>query len=141
LEVREKASRDPVTEVDLACEELPVSAIRGRYPDDAILSEERGGEVSEDGRTWLLDPLDGTANYAKGLPLFCCCVSVLEAALYHASAGAGAWLDRAGETSPLRVGDAARLEDAFVGADSRLGGLRDAGGRRPLDRLSARAGR
>lgn len=152
-DVHEKAPKDPVTEVDLACEEFLVLAIRERYPADAILSEERGGEMSGTGRTWLLDPLDGTANYAKGLPLFCCCVSVLEAgsaghrvahaavaapalgAVYHASAGLGAWLDRGGASSPLRVGGAAWLEDAFVGADSRFGGARDTDGRRPLDRL------
>jgi myo-inositol-1(or 4)-monophosphatase len=61
-EVREKAPKDFVTEVDLLCEELMVNAIGERYP-DAILSEEMGGSVSESGRTWLLDPVDGTANY------------------------------------------------------------------------------
>jgi hypothetical protein len=66
--VREKAPKDFVTEVDLLCEELMVNAIRERYPDDAILSEERGGSVSEDGRTWLLDPVDGTAN-SRAAPL------------------------------------------------------------------------
>ena len=49
--MREKAPKDIVTEVDLLCEELMVSAIRERYPDDAILSEEQGGEISATGRT------------------------------------------------------------------------------------------
>ena len=48
-EVREKAPKDFVTEVDLLCEELMVKAIGERYPDDAILSEERGGSVSASG--------------------------------------------------------------------------------------------
>ncbi|MDQ5819100.1 MAG: hypothetical protein M3334_12125, partial [Actinomycetota bacterium] len=61
--VREKGPKDLVTEVDLLCEELMVNAIRERYPHDAILSEEQGGEISKEGRTWLLDPVDGTANY------------------------------------------------------------------------------
>lgn len=153
-DVREKAPKDPVTEVDLLCEEFLVSAIRERFPGDAILSEERGGEVSREGRTWLLDPLDGTANYARGLPLFCCCVSVLEACpsghrvahaavsvpalgtLYRASARGGAWVDSdAGGTTRLRVGGAAWLEDAFAGADSRFGVSGDGGRRRPLGRL------
>jgi myo-inositol-1(or 4)-monophosphatase len=100
-EVREKAPKDFVTEVDLLCEELMVNAIGERYPDDAILSEEMGGSVSESGCTWLLDPVDGTANYMKANPMFCACVSVMEGGtvthaavaaprlgdLYHARSG------------------------------------------------------
>lgn len=148
-EIREKAPKDIVTEVDLLCEDYLVSAINEHSPEDAILSEERGGDVSESGRTWLLDPLDGTANYSKGVPLFCCCVSVLERGivthaavaipclgdLYYASIGGGAWLDHSGVTSPLRVGRITKLEDAFIGADSRFGGPHDNGRYRPLDRL------
>jgi fructose-1,6-bisphosphatase/inositol monophosphatase family enzyme len=113
-EIREKAPKDIVTEVDLLCEELMVGAIGERYPEDAILSEERGGEISESGRTWLLDPVDGTANYARGNPLFCACVSVLErntvthaavavprlGDLYHASLGGGAYRDSSAGSAP-----------------------------------------
>ncbi|MGH3146915.1 MAG: inositol monophosphatase family protein, partial [Rubrobacter sp.] len=77
-EIREKAPKDFVTEVDLLCEKLMVEAISERYPGDAILSEEQGGSVSDTGRTWLLDPVDGTANYLKANPMFCACVSVIE---------------------------------------------------------------
>jgi len=133
-EVREKAPKDFVTEVDLLCEELMVNAIRERYPDDAILSEEQGGSVSEHGRTWLLDPVDGTANFMKANPMFCACVSVLEDGnvthaavaaprigdLYHASAGGGAYIETGGEESPLRVSDTQRLEYAVAGADLSL---------------------
>ena len=89
-EVREKAPKDFVTEVDLLCEELMVNAIEERYPDDAILSEERGGSVSESGRTWLLDPVDGTANYMKSNPVFCACVTVVEGGSVTHAAVAGA---------------------------------------------------
>ena len=131
-EVREKAPKDLVTEVDLLCEEFLMSEIRERYPDDAILSEERGGEISPTGRTWLLDPVDGTANFARANPLFCVCISVVEGNeiqhaavaaprlgdIYHASLGGGAFRDSAsGETYPLRVASAERLEDSFVGSD------------------------
>ena len=133
-EVREKAPKDFVTEVDLLCEDLMVDAIRGRYPDDAILSEERGGSVSEGGRTWLLDPVDGTANFMKANPMFCACVSVIEDGsvthaavaaprlgdLYHASAGGGAHRETHGEKFPLRVSDTRRLEYAVAGADLSL---------------------
>jgi fructose-1,6-bisphosphatase/inositol monophosphatase family enzyme len=129
--VREKAPRDLVTEVDLLCEELMVNAIRKRYPEDAILSEERGGEISRAGRTWLLDPVDGTANYARGNPLFCACVSVMEGDtvthaavaaprigdLYHAALGSGAYLDSSEGRFPLRVSGTESLEYAFFGAD------------------------
>ena len=141
-EVREKAPKDFVTEVDLLCEDLMVKAIEERYPDDAILSEERGGSVSEEGRTWLLDPVDGTANFMKANPMFCACVSVMEQGtvthaavaaprigdLYHASAGRGAFRETGGEEFRLRVSDTQRLEYAVAGADLSLrsGKLQDA---------------
>ena len=130
-EIHEKAPKDLVTEVDLLCEELLVSAIRKRYPDDAILSEERGGEVSETGRSWLLDPVDGTANFSRANPMFCACVSVMEDGvvthsavpaprlgdLYHAYLGGGAFRDSGGESRRMHVTDVEKVEDAFVGAD------------------------
>jgi fructose-1,6-bisphosphatase/inositol monophosphatase family enzyme len=135
-EIREKAPKDFVTEVDLLCEELMVDAIRERYPDDAILSEERGGSVSDDSRTWLLDPVDGTANYMKANPMFCACVSVVESGsvthaavaaprlgdLYHARLGGGAYRETGGKQTPLRVSDTQKLEYAVVGADLSLYG-------------------
>jgi myo-inositol-1(or 4)-monophosphatase len=142
-EVREKAPKDFVTEVDLLCEELMVEAIEERYPDDAVLSEERGGSVSEDGRTWLLDPVDGTANFMKSNPMFCACVSIVEGGsvihaavaaprigdLYHARAGGGAYRETSGKEVPLRVSDVKRLEYAVAGADLSLrsGKPQDAG--------------
>jgi myo-inositol-1(or 4)-monophosphatase len=140
-EIREKAPKDFVTEVDLLCEDLMVKAIRERYPDDAILSEERGGSVSEGGRTWLLDPVDGTANFMKANPMFCACVSVVEAGkvthaavaaprigdLYHASAKGGAFRKTGGEEIPMRVSDTQRLEYAVAGADLSLRKPQDPG--------------
>lgn len=122
------------------CEEMMISAIQERYPQDAILSEESGGEVSESGRTWLLDPLDGTANYSRSNPMFCSCVSVFEGGqvthtaiaaprlgdLYHASLGGGAYRDHGGESSPLHVSDTEELEYAFTGADLSFMGMRRA---------------
>ena len=130
-EVNEKAPKDLVTEVDLLCEEFLIREIRERYPDDSILSEERGGEISPTRHTWLLDPVDGTANFARANPMFCTCISVVEGQevkhaavaaprlgdVYHASLGGGSFRDSEGETVPLRVSDTERLEDAFVGAD------------------------
>lgn len=59
-----------VTEVDRACEELIVGTIRDRFPDHDILAEENDYENRRSGSTWVIDPLDGTTNYAHGLPWF-----------------------------------------------------------------------
>jgi myo-inositol-1(or 4)-monophosphatase len=71
-----KSARDVVTEADHLSEDLVISAIRGRFPDDAILAEESGAHAAAEarpvnGRLWVIDPLDGTVNYANGLPVFC----------------------------------------------------------------------
>ena len=130
-EIQEKAPKDLVTEVDFLCEELLISRIQERYPDDNILSEERGGETSSSGRSWLLDPLDGTANFSRANPMFCCCVSVAEndrithaavaaprlGDLYHARLGGGAYRDSDGQSQPLTVSATEQLEYAFTGAD------------------------
>ncbi len=82
--IRHKGARDVVTEADHLSEELLIRAIRARHPDDAILAEESGehtgrltGPVAGGrGRTWILDPLDGTVNYANGIPFFCVSVAL-----------------------------------------------------------------
>jgi len=70
-----KSARDAVTEADHLSEALVIAAIRARFPADAILAEESGAHAASEplvnGRTWVIDPLDGTVNYANGLPVFC----------------------------------------------------------------------
>lgn len=61
---------DLVTEMDARAEGLIVDALRRAFPDDAILAEERGSEPGRSGRRWIIDPLDGTTNYAHGMPVF-----------------------------------------------------------------------
>ncbi|MGH2455748.1 MAG: inositol monophosphatase family protein [Candidatus Limnocylindria bacterium] len=77
-----KSKRDVVTEVDYASERLVLEAIRTRFPGDAILAEESGhheryGPAQGD-RTWVIDPLDGTVNYANGIPYFCVSVAMVD---------------------------------------------------------------
>src|SRR5919107_971515 len=129
-EIKEKAPKDLVTEVDLLCEEFLIDEIQERYPEDAILSEEKGGEISATGRTWLLDPVDGTANFTKANPMYCACVAVLEGGqvthaavaaprigdLYHARLGGGAFRDTNGRTIPLRVSETGTPEYSVVRA-------------------------
>ena len=61
---------DLVTEMDGRAEGLIVDALRHAFPDDAILAEERGSEPGRSRRRWIIDPLDGTTNYAHGMPVF-----------------------------------------------------------------------
>jgi fructose-1,6-bisphosphatase/inositol monophosphatase family enzyme len=73
--IEAKGPRDVVTEVDHLCEALVMNAVRSRYPDDAFYAEEIGEVASasqiRSGRVWIVDPLDGTVNYANGIPFFC----------------------------------------------------------------------
>ncbi|HEX3179093.1 MAG TPA: inositol monophosphatase family protein [Methylomirabilota bacterium] len=59
-----------VTEMDQRAEALILDRLRAAFPDDAILAEETGAAGGRSGRRWLVDPLDGTTNYAHGLPIF-----------------------------------------------------------------------
>lgn len=65
---------DLVTEVDKLSEEAIVRIIREQYPDHYILSEEAGKMVRDSEYKWIIDPIDGTVNYAHGVPI--CCVSI-----------------------------------------------------------------
>ena len=60
-----------VTDVDLASEALITSSLRERFPDHAILAEEHGAYTGDADALWIIDPLDGTNNYAHGYPRFC----------------------------------------------------------------------
>lgn len=78
LEIGTKsASTDLVTEVDRACEALIVDALARERPHDAVLAEEGSG-TERAGATWrwVIDPLDGTTNYAHGYPRFCVSIGV-----------------------------------------------------------------
>ena len=82
-----KSAKDVVTEVDRLSEELIIGAIRDAYPGDGIIAEESGEHASGAGeaptggvgRAWVIDPLDGTINYANGIPFFCVAIALVEA--------------------------------------------------------------
>ena len=67
---------DLVTDADREAEAAIVACIRSHFPDDAILSEERGAEPGRSGYRWIIDPLDGTTNYAHRFPIYCVSVAV-----------------------------------------------------------------
>ncbi|WP_088306869.1 histidinol-phosphatase [Novosphingobium sp. B 225] len=65
-----KADRSPVTEADRAAEEAMRALIKAAFPDDAIHGEEFGATTGSSGRTWVLDPIDGTTAFMAGRPIF-----------------------------------------------------------------------
>jgi myo-inositol-1(or 4)-monophosphatase len=73
-----KGWADPVTAADRAAEAHIRAALSGRYPDDGVNGEEEGRKIGRSGRTWLVDPLDGTANFAGGMPVFAVCISLID---------------------------------------------------------------
>jgi myo-inositol-1(or 4)-monophosphatase len=127
-EITIKGLRDIVTEADLAAQAKAVEVIRSRYPDHDILSEESGqmpGGASD--YCWIVDPLDGTTNYSRGLPCFCVSIALscrgevivgvvydpLRDQLFRAQRGQGAYLN----DDRIQVSAAERLIDAVIGLD------------------------
>ncbi|HJQ34168.1 MAG TPA: inositol monophosphatase family protein [Pyrinomonadaceae bacterium] len=128
LQVSNKGDIDLVTEADLAAERLIVERIRSYHPRHAILTEE-SGDVKEAGAPgaeykWIIDPLDGTTNYAHGYPTFCVSVALEHEGrivvgvvydptrdeLFAAERGSGATLNG----RPLRASDTDDLNRALV---------------------------
>jgi myo-inositol-1(or 4)-monophosphatase len=126
LDIQTKSeSIDLVTEVDKACEKLIVDAIHAVRPGDAILAEEGSGD-DRDGAEWrwVIDPLDGTTNFAHAYPRFCVSIAVehhdqrvvgvvhdpLLDELYTATRGGGAFLNG----RPIHVSDEENLDNALL---------------------------
>src|SRR6266850_1288011 len=117
-------SIDLVTEMDARAEELIVSRLAAAFPDDTILAEARGVAAGRSGRRWIVDPLDGTTNYAHGLPIFSVSIALeverrveLGVAynpsldeLYVAERGRGATVN----DQPLAVSTTATLEQSLL---------------------------
>lgn len=77
-EIRYKGAVNLVTEVDIASERLIVETIRSAFPDHAFLTEEGSGrDALEAPALWVIDPLDGTTNFAHGYPMFCVSIAFL----------------------------------------------------------------
>ncbi len=67
---------NPVTEADHAAEKAIMSVIKDQFPDHFILSEEAGEIIQDSNYKWIIDPIDGTINFAKGIPLNCVSVGI-----------------------------------------------------------------
>lgn len=68
-----------VTEADIAAEKAIIEVVRSRFPNHSFLGEEGGEQISADTYKWIIDPIDGTTNFAHGIPLCCVSVAVEEA--------------------------------------------------------------
>ena len=107
VRVEKKGAIDLVTEVDLEVERMFRAMIADRFPDHDVLAEEMGGGTSGARHRWVFDPLDGTTNFAHGVPIFCASLALeidgaaVVAAVYDpnrkelfsAEAGIGSWLN------------------------------------------------
>jgi histidinol-phosphatase len=128
LVVDRKPDRSPVTDADTAVEDAMRAVLAEVRAADEILGEERGGSLGE-GRTWVVDPIDGTKNFLRGGPVWATLIALVDGGepvvgvvsapelgrRWWASAGGGAWVAKTGgEARALRVSGVRALEDAFV---------------------------
>jgi myo-inositol-1(or 4)-monophosphatase len=130
---RRKGRHDVVTELDRVAERLIMGRIADAFPADARLGEETGHsgprQDAGSGRTWIVDPLDGTINYAAGLPIWCVSIALaigprvvlgtirdpVHDETFAAIRGRGAW--RSADHAPIHVRALRRRADAVVSAD------------------------
>jgi myo-inositol-1(or 4)-monophosphatase len=119
-----KGEKDLVTEVDRRCEELIVGRLRAAFPGHGFLAEENRYEEGEFSYRWIIDPLDGTTNYAHGFPWFCVSIAlehegeVVLGVIYHcmldelfsAVRGEGAFLNG----KPIQVSDHQPLKRSLL---------------------------
>lgn len=125
-EVHKKGVIDLVTDIDLAIERHFRERVAATFPDHVVLGEEYGAPSGQDAARpcWIFDPIDGTTNFAHGVPIFCASLALEIDGILHVGAvydpnrdelfaaerGKGAWLN--GE--PLRVSKTSNLRDALL---------------------------
>ncbi len=124
VRVDKKGAIDLVTEVDLEVEHMFRALVAQRFPDHDVLAEELGAQTRGARHRWVFDPLDGTTNFAHGVPIFCASLALevdgvaTVAAVYDpnrkelftAEAGVGSWLNG----RPLRVSERGTVLEAML---------------------------
>jgi histidinol-phosphatase len=141
LKVDSKPDLTPVSDADLAVEKAIRQTLGQQRPGDSVLGEEFGGDVEFTGRQWVIDPIDGTKNFVRRVPIWATLISLLEdgvpvvgvvsapalARRWWAAAGSGAWatVDK-DAPKPLSVSAVAELRSASL-AFSSLSGWRERG--------------
>ncbi len=125
LTITQKGHQDLVSEADRNVETLIRDALSEAYPDDGILGEEHGMEEGESGFTWVIDPIDGTANFVTGIPQWCVIIACVQQGqtllgvihdpvageTFSALAGGGAFLNG----RPIKVSDSESVSVGSVG--------------------------
>ncbi len=129
LTVDSKADRSPVTQADRAAEAILRRELLAAFPDDAFLGEESGTAAGRSGYEWIVDPIDGTKSFVRGVPLYATLVGCRLAGrgvigviaipaldeIAYATVGGGAWHQRGGgATAAARVSGRGRLADGLV---------------------------
>lgn len=130
LHVTRKPDRTPVTDADTAVEDALRGILATERPGDALLGEERGGTIPRTGRGWIIDPIDGTKNFSRGMPAWATLIALIvdgtprvgvvsAPALrrrWWAASGLGAWTTDAPGRPPRRVtvSRVADLADAYL---------------------------
>jgi myo-inositol-1(or 4)-monophosphatase len=123
-QVTYKGEIDLVTEIDRQSETFLLSEIQRQYPDHAVVAEESGGIAGQACCKWYIDPLDGTVNFAHGIPIFSVSIayaqngSIILGVVYDplrdecfsAQAGKGAWLNG----KPIHISHAQELEQSLL---------------------------
>jgi histidinol-phosphatase len=128
LRVTRKPDRTPVTDADTAVEDALRSTIAAERGGDAVLGEERGGVVTDAERGWVIDPIDGTKNFSRGVPVWATLIALTvrgEPVVGVASApalgrrwwaarGEGAWCSDPSGTRRIAVSGVTELADAYL---------------------------
>jgi histidinol-phosphatase len=113
LRVDTKPDLTPVTDADESAEELLRVSLTAHRPDDSVFGEELGGTPAFSGRQWVLDPIDGTKNFVRGVPVWCTLIALLVdgtpvVGVVSAPALGRRWWAGAGEGAFTSFGDAKR---------------------------------
>jgi myo-inositol-1(or 4)-monophosphatase len=122
--IQKKGEIDLVTEADLLCEKMFIEGIKKAFPSHSILSEECGSIEGDLDHLWIIDPIDGTTNYARNLPFFCISVGFaykqniqfgfvyapILNSFFEAELGKGAFLNN----EPIHVTDHEILRNSFL---------------------------
>ena len=133
-QVRFKGQRDIVTDADEAAQQMIADIVHERFPDHAFFAEEgrHEADLHSPTPTWIVDPLDGTTNYARRFPSFCVAVALAESGVprvgviydparretFYATQGQGAFVQRGrAGPAPLRVSATDDMAEAVVGLD------------------------
>lgn len=151
LVITTKPDNTPVTDADRAAEEAIRSLLKNHRPDDGIVGEEFGSDAGSAQRYWVIDPIDGTKNFLRGVPIWATLIGLIERrpdgsevvvvgvvsapALFrrwHASEGNGAYLSMNKATPErIKVSQVSEIKDAsitysdFIGWNQRLAGFQD----------------